>query len=364
MNPLSRRTFLGWVGASAATGGLAEVSGVAVDSWDADVCVYGATASGVAAAMSAADAGARVMMIEPSRWLGGMSGGGLSAIDWGNRRTVGGMAKKLLLEGDDPGMRELYRRELAQRGIPVLFEHRLGGVTKEHGVIRSVMLDHAPPDRQGCPIAKPLVRNAKVATARVFIDCSYEGDLMAKAGVGYTWGRESRDEYGETLAGVRPVLVRYAIDPYVKPGDPRSGLLPLWQDVTIGPLGSADKLTMAYAFRWHLASKDDPIRLEAPAFWCQAILARMINDVERSSCDHHEPLNISVSRLPKWKLPSTVGPDLSYRSSDDPVDRTHRCSRTFGTAMAWADLSLACSARRKRNGVVPVNFLKRFTKAL
>ena len=264
MNPLSRRTFLGWAGASAAAGGLAEVSGVGADSWDADVCVYGATASGVAAAMSAADAGARVMMIEPSRWLGGMSGGGLSAIDWGNRRTVGGMARKLLLEGDDPGMRELYGRELTQRGIPVLFEHRLGGVTKEDGWIRSIALDHAPPDGRGCPIAKPRVAQAKVVKARVFIDCSYEGDLMAQAGVSYTWGRESRDEYGETLAGVRPALARYAIDPYIKPGEARSGLLPLLQDVAIGPLGSADKLTMAYAFRWHLASKDDPIRIEAP----------------------------------------------------------------------------------------------------
>jgi len=78
-------------------------------------------------------------------------------------------------------------------------------------------------------------------TAQVFIDCSYEGDLMARAGVSYTWGRESRDEYGESLAGVRPNLALYAIDPYVTPGDAKSGLLPFIQDMQAQPEGSADR---------------------------------------------------------------------------------------------------------------------------
>ena len=233
------------------------------DAVEADVCIYGATASGIAAALGAADAGAKVIIIEPSRWLGGMSGGGLNAIDWGYKRSVGKMALKLLIEKDDVAMRELYKRELAQRGIPVIYEHRLASVTKEGARIRSITLDHAPPDELGCPIEQPLTKNAKTITARVFVDCSYEGDLMAKSGVSYTWGRESRDEYGESLGGVRPILMRYDIDPYVKPGDPKSGLLPLLQDIKIGPLGSADKLTMMYAFRWVLTKKD-PIRIEKP----------------------------------------------------------------------------------------------------
>ena len=229
----------------------------------ADVCIYGATASGIAAAIGAADAGAKVIVVEPSRWLGGMSGGGLNAIDWGNRRSVGKMALTLLIEKDDVAMRELYKRELAQRGVPVIYEHRLTSVTKEGARIRSITLDHAPPDKLGCPSEKPLTTNAKSVAARVFIDCSYEGDLMAKAGVSYTWGRESRDEYGESLAGVRPVLMRYEIDPYVKAGNPKSGLLPLLQDIQIGPLGSADKLTMMYCFRWVLTTKGS-IRIEKP----------------------------------------------------------------------------------------------------
>ncbi len=260
--PNTRRHFLHTTTATLAACAF-ESRLLAADEVESDVCVYGATASGIAAALGAADAGAKVIVVDPSRWLGGMSGGGLNAIDWGYKRSVGKMALKLLIEKDDVAMRELYKRELAQRGIPVIYEHRLASVTKEGARIRSITLDHAPPDKLGCPIEQPLAKNARTVTARVFIDCSYEGDLMAKSGVNYTWGRESREEYGESLAGVRPILMRYDIDPYVKPGDPKSGLLPLLQDVQIGPLGSADKLTMMYAFRWVLTKKD-PIRIEKP----------------------------------------------------------------------------------------------------
>ena len=258
----TRRRFLRTSSAMLAACGF-DSNMCAAEAGSADVCIYGATASGIAAAIGAADARAKVIVVEPSRWLGGMSGGGLNAIDWGNKRSVGKMASKLLIEKDDVAMRDLYQRELAQRGIPVIYEHRLASVTKEGTRIRSLTLDHAPPDTLGCPIEQPLNANAKTVAARVFIDCSYEGDLMAKSGVSYTWGRESRDEYGESLAGVRPVLMHYDIDPYLKPGDPKSGLLPLLQDIQIGPLGSADKLTMMYCFRWMLTNKD-PIRIEKP----------------------------------------------------------------------------------------------------
>jgi hypothetical protein len=101
--------------------------------------------------------------------------------------------------------------------------------------------------------------------AKAFIDCSYEGDLMARSGVSYTFGRESREQYGESLAGVRPPLAVYDIDPYVKPGEPRSGLIPLLQDIQLGPEGSTDKLTMAYGWRWKLAEKGERIPMEPPA---------------------------------------------------------------------------------------------------
>lgn len=259
---LTRRQFARCSAAALATPIATSVS-PAAETLDADVCVYAATASGVAAALGAADAGMKVIVVEPSRWLGGMSGGGLNAIDWGARGTVGSMATTLLIEKDDVAMRRLYAGELARRGIPVLHEHRLAATAKEGGRIHRITLDHAPPDAFGCPRERPVTPRAKTVAARMFIDCSYEGDLLAQSGAASTWGRESREEYGESLGGVRPILMRYDIDPYVQPGNPASGLLPLVQDIRIGPLGGADRLTMMYAFRWVL-TRNDPIRIEKP----------------------------------------------------------------------------------------------------
>ena len=232
---------------------------------EADVCVYGATASGIMAAVAAAREGARVIIVEPSRWLGGMTGGGLMHIDWGREQAVGGSARPILKgDHDDAQYRAVFAAMLKEHGIPVIFEHRLGSVRIEESTIRAIVLDHAPPDRTGCPAAEAKTREARTVTARVFIDCTYEGDLMAASGVSYTFGRESRDAYGETLAGVQANLAVYDIDPYVKPGDPKSGLLPLLQDLRMGPEGSADRLTMGYGFRWKLSVAEGKIPLEAP----------------------------------------------------------------------------------------------------
>jgi hypothetical protein len=231
----------------------------------ADVCVYGGTASGVMAAVAAAKEGASVIIVEPGRWLGGMTGGGISNLDWGRRDAVGGSAFEILK--GQPG-NEVYRKVFkdlaAKHGIKVIYDHRLGKVQRAGSAICSMTLDHAPVDQTGCPIPEP--EQAAVATiaARVFIDCTYEGDLMAMGGVSHTWGRESRQQYGESLAGVRPSLWVYDIDPYVEPGNPESGLIPHVQDREIGPLGSADKLTMGYCFRFKFAKDGEGIPVPEP----------------------------------------------------------------------------------------------------
>jgi hypothetical protein len=167
-----------------------------------------------------------------------MTGGGLVHIDWGRPEAVGGLARKLLKNGrTDPQYRQLWTDLAKEHGIEVLYEHRVAAVHRAGATIRSLTLDLAPPDWFGCPIGRPKVAGAAVVSARVFIDCSYEGDLMAKAGVTYTYGRESREHYGESLAGVRPAMAVYDVDPYVRPGDPRSGLLPLLQDIAPRPGG-------------------------------------------------------------------------------------------------------------------------------
>jgi len=234
---------------------------------EVDVCVYGGTASGVMAAMAAEKEGADVLIVEPSRWLGGMTGGGINHLDWGKGNTVGGSTYKILMEGLEKqvrghrgnaivgighkGYRERFKKAVEDRGITVIHDHRIGKVdledstidsptrrrpislheataeNKEGDSIRSITLDYAPVDETGCPIPEPKKRNAVTVAAKVFIDCSYEGDLLAMSGVNYTWGRESREHYNESLAGVRPSLWVHDIDPYVEPGNPESGYSPI-----------------------------------------------------------------------------------------------------------------------------------------
>lgn len=264
----NRRDALQMAMAAAGGGGLASAARSAdraAPSGAIDVCVYGGTASGVVAAVAAAQAGLRVLIVEPSRWLGGMTGGGLSHIDWGRREAVGGMTAALLAGNKtDAEHRRAFVGLAAEHRIEVVYEHRLSGVSREGPRIRGITLDHAPPDRTGCPIAEPARAAARDVTATIFIDCSYEGDLLAQAGVPYTWGRESREEYGESLAGVRPDLAVYAIDPFVRPGEPASGLLPLLQDLRPGALGSADRLTMGYGFRYKFGFKGELLPIAPP----------------------------------------------------------------------------------------------------
>lgn len=263
--PCDRREFLK-LSSLATFGALLPLRGEEHRGHVVDVCVYGGNASGIVAAVAAAREGCRVLVVEPSRWLGGMTGSGLVHIDWGRPEAVAGMAKKLLKDGlTDPQYRRMFADLAREHGIEILFEHRVASVVRSGAQITSLVLDHAPPDRFGCPIGQPKVAAAVTVSARVFIDCSYEGDLMAKAGVSYTFGRESRDHYGESLAGVRPNMAVYAIDPYVKPGNPASGLLPLLQDLKMGPIGSADRLTMGYGFRWKFTLDPEQLPIDPPA---------------------------------------------------------------------------------------------------
>ena len=231
-----------------------------------DVCVYVGNASGVMAACAAAKEGAKVVVVEPSRWLGGMTGGGLMHVDWGREEAVSGSTRPILKQGfEDPQYRATFVKMLADAGIPVIYDHRVGAVDKVDGRIRTITLDRAPFDATGCPPAQATPGAARVIRAQVFIDCSYEGDLMARAGVTYAYGREAKSTYDESLAGAQPPMSVYAIDPYVKAGEPQSGLLPGLQSTPVAPVGEADKLTMGYGFRWRFVFKGESLPIEPPA---------------------------------------------------------------------------------------------------
>ena len=227
----------------------------------ADVCVYAATPSGIAAAVAAKQEGCSVVLIEPSRWVGGILGAGIKPMqDCPEPKAVGGLTKtKVFTAGNDPPtIRESFARWLKDEQIDVVYEHRVARVEKDGTRITRLHLECAPPDEWGvpAPVAKP--GPGKVVVAKVFIDASYEGDLMAAAGVKYAVGREPADKFNEKPAGVGPLTNWRPIDPYRKPGDAASGLLPLVEADHGKPLGAGDDYTQAYNFRYYVT--DDPAK--------------------------------------------------------------------------------------------------------
>ena len=242
---------------------LAISAGLAAAEQHVDVCVYGGTASGVIAAAAAADEGMRVLVIEPSRHLGGMTGGGIGTIDYGARAAVGGLTHRFFEEYHPSGAPSQTRLEgglkelLAKRQVTVIHEWRLSAVKRAGARITAIELEHAPPERMGAPAAKALADAPQVVTARVFIDASYEGDLMARAGVSYAVGRESAETYHERFAGRQPPLRIFPVDPWRIPGQPDSGLLPLVTADDGKPVGAADDGIPACNFRLQLSADAD-----------------------------------------------------------------------------------------------------------
>lgn len=221
---------------------------------DTEVCVYGATAAGVIAAVQVAAMGRRVLLLDPGDHLGGMSAGGLGWTDSGNKQAIGGLA------------RDFYRRVGAAYGRPEewAFEPHVAetvceGLVREHAitVIRRQYLATAELD--GVAIRSIAMLGGLVVRAAMFIDATYEGDLMAAAKVPYTVGREANDQYSETINGVQ-VRSKHqfgtTVDPYVVAGKPESGLLPGIDPEPLAAEGSGDHRIQAYNFRVCLC--DDP----------------------------------------------------------------------------------------------------------
>jgi hypothetical protein len=248
-----------------------------------DICVYGGTSAGVIASVAAMKEGKSVLLIEPGRHLGGMSSGGLGWTDFGNKAVIGGLSLdfykrvgKAYGRNDaawtfEPHVAEKTFRDLvAENKVDVLFEHRITAAENAGGRIRRIALENAPPQKSGAPAPAALPGSTPVfVEAKVFLDCSYEGDLLARAGVKYHVGRESVDTYGEPLNGIRAKTPKHQflgpVDPYVVPGDPTSGLLPLLQEGDGGKSGAGDHRVQTYNFRLCFTKEEsNRMPVEAP----------------------------------------------------------------------------------------------------
>ncbi len=217
-----------------------------------DICVYGGTAAGVVAAVTAARAGRSTLLLHPGRHIGGMTSGGLSNTDIGNKFAIGGLARQFYRDlGAHYGWKESWRFE------PHVAEKLLLAWLRDSGLtIRwSAFLDQV--DLDGDRIGQITLRGGLRVKARVFIDATYEGDLMAGANVPYAVGREDNSTYGESFNGaqINPThQFDKPVDPYRVPGRPDSGLLPRINDAPPPPIGSGDHRIQAYNFRLCMTS--------------------------------------------------------------------------------------------------------------
>lgn len=238
-----------------------------------DVVVYGGTSGGIAAAIQAKKMGKTTVIVEPSQHLGGLTSGGLGATDIGNKAVIGGLSREFYQrlgryyaaesswkhEQRDayqgkrkaPGEKEMWTFE------PRVAEQVYHDWIREHGVV--VVTGERLNRRSGVGkvagrIGSIAMESGRTFRGRMFVDATYEGDLMAAAGVKYHVGREANSVYGETINGIQ---VAHAtkhqftknVDPYVTPGDPASGLLPLVQSEPPGNDGDGDHRLQAYNYR-------------------------------------------------------------------------------------------------------------------
>lgn len=225
-----------------------------------DIIVYGGTAAGVMAAYTAKKMGKSVMLIEPGKHLGGMTSGGLGQTDIGNKYAISGLSLDFYRRlGKHYGRFEQWifepsvaknhlQQYLDEAGIKVTYNKRIISAKKAGTQITSIVLE----DSQA-----PSASTNLSLEASMYIDCTYEGDLMARAGVSYAVGREANAEFNETINGVQLMdghQFPLGIDPYKIPGKPESGLLWGISDAKLLPNGSADGKEQAYNYRICLTS--------------------------------------------------------------------------------------------------------------
>lgn len=242
-----------------------------------DIVVYGGTSGGVVAAIQAARSGQGVILISPTQKLGGLTASGLGMTDTaGYREIIGGLAREFYQRiGEhysDPvhwkwGDRDAYMKKHGSHpdGMMHRFEpHVAAKVFAEWAaeskitIVRGERLDlrHGVL-KEGTRITALRMESGRTFPGKMFIDATYEGDLLPGAGIAHTHGRESAETYQERFAGVQPRTgvehqFRHSVDPYIKPGDSSSGLLPGIHAATpasMGAEGSADKLVQAFNFR-------------------------------------------------------------------------------------------------------------------
>ena len=314
-----------------------------------DVVVYGGTSAAITTAVQVAKMGKSVVVVSPDARLGGLSSGGLGATDSGNRTVIGGLSRefyhRLWLHYQNesawtfqPMPKENGIPGQGGRGIdndtqtmwvfePSVAEKVFEDFVKEYKieVLKNEKLDREKGvEKDNSTIKSITTLSGKKFVGKMFIDATYEGDLMAAAGVEYAVGREANREFGETLDGVQVGRAIYHqfegfVDPYVERGDPDSGLLPYVSEKISGEDGEADGLVQAYCLRMCLTNEPkNLVPIKKPADYSPLDYELLLRSIEAG-----QNIFMTFSPMPNYKTDSNnnkaVSTDLiggSYRYPD------------------------------------------------
>lgn len=252
--------------------GVVSMAGAEAAASEYDVVIYGGTSAGIVAAVQAARMGKSVIVIGPDRHLGGLTSGGLGWTDTGNKEVIGGLSRefyrRVKKHYDDAAAwkwqrPEEYSRYNKDEDAMWVFEPRVAERIYDAWVAETAMpverdawLDREKGvKREGNRIVSITMLDGRTFSGKMFIDATYEGDLMAAAGVSFRVGREASEFFGEEWNGVQVGTLHHShyfkdpVDPYVVPGDPSSGLLPRISADSPGIKGEGDHRIQAYCFR-------------------------------------------------------------------------------------------------------------------
>jgi hypothetical protein len=249
------------------------------NSYSADVIIYGGTSAAITAAVEVIQSGKTVIVVSPDKHLGGLTAGGLGYTDTGNKSVIGGLSREfyhrvynhyndsaawvwqkhseygnkgqgtVAMDGENRTMwifephvaEKVFEDFVAENNITI---YRDEWLNRENGMVK----------KDG-KIVSFATLSGKTFTGKIFMDATYEGDLMASVGVSYHVGRESTAQYNEQWNGVQTGVLHHQhwfdkpISPYKIPGDPNSGVLPLISTEYPGDYGAADNKIQAYCFR-------------------------------------------------------------------------------------------------------------------
>ncbi len=291
----------------------------------ADVIIYGGTSAAVTAAVQVKKMGKSVIIVSPDKHLGGLSSGGLGFTDTGNKEVIGGLSREFYQRlyqhyQKDASWTWQKRSEYGNKGqgTPALDgTNRTMWIFEPHAaeqvfedfvrenkltVYRNEWLDRSAKgvQKQAGAITSFKTLGGTVYQGKVFIDATYEGDLMAAAGVKYHVGREANSVYNETHNGMQVGVFQHGhyfkknVSPYKVEGDPKSGLLPEISAEEPGANGTGDHKIQAYCFRMCLSNHpENRIPFPKPAGYDPSryeLLARVFATGWRETFDKYDPI--------------------------------------------------------------------------